>query len=173
MDTENRTTGLEQAVRLRREGRGEEARTMMLELLERQGESAMLLYELASTHDNLGLERAAVPYYERSLELGLGEPDRAEALLGLGSTYRVLGEYERAAEILRAAAAEYPERAELRVFQAMALHNLGRHAEAMNLLLTEIADHSSHEGVQSYHRAIRYYADKLDRVWDRDDPAED
>jgi len=157
---------LRAAVNLRREGQGEKAKLRMLELLEEFGESAELLYELASTHDNLGLERQAVPYYVRSLELGLGAPDRAEALLGLGSTYRALGEYEQAENVLRAAAAEYPEHRELRVFLAMALHNLGKHAEAMELLLKEIADHSSHIGVQSYQKAIAFYADRLDKVWD-------
>lgn len=163
---ESEAEQLQAAVRLRREGQGEEARLMMLERLSEFGESAKLLYELASTHDNLGLERQAVPYYVRSLELGLGEPDRAEALLGLGSTYRTLGEYEQAEKILRAAAAEYPQHRELHVFLAMALHNLGKHAEAMELLLKEIADHSSHIGVQSYQRAIAFYADRLDEVWD-------
>lgn len=156
---------LEAAIRLGKEGRGEEARTALLELLADSGESANLMYELASAHDRLGLEREAVPYYERSLELGLGEPDRPEALLGLGSTYRVLGEYEQAERVLREAVTEYPEHAELRVFLAMALHNRGGHAEAMKLLLEEIADHSAHEGVQSYQRAIRFYADRLDEVW--------
>ncbi len=157
---------LQAAVQLRREGQGEEARLRMLELLAEFGESAKLLYELASTHDNLGLEREAVPYYVRSLETGLGEPDRAEALLGLGSTYRTLGEYEQAEQVLRAAVAEYPEHRELHVFLAMALHNRGKHAEAMALLLKEIADHSSHIGVQSYQRAISFYADRLDEVWE-------
>lgn len=157
---------LAEAVRMRREGNAEDAKNVMLGLLEEYGESAKLLYELASTHDGLGLERQAAPYYERSLELGLTEPERAEALLGLGSTYRVLGEYEQSENLLRAAAAEYPEHRELRVFLAMALYNRGDHAEAMRLLLEEAADHSSHPGVQSYKRAIRFYADRLDEVWD-------
>ncbi|WP_037291062.1 tetratricopeptide repeat protein [Saccharibacillus sacchari] len=163
---ETQSERLHAAVQLRRDGRGEEARSRMLELLAEFGESAKLLYELASTHDNLGLERQAVPYYVRSLESGLREPDRAEALLGLGSTYRVLGEYEQAEKVLRAAIAEYPEHRELHVFLAMVLHNRGKHAEAMELLLKEIADHSSHIGVQSYQKAIAFYADRLNEVWD-------
>lgn len=154
------------ALALRCKGQGEQAKLRMLELLEQFGESAKLLYELASTHDSLGLERQAVPYYVRSLELGLGEPDRAEALLGLGSTYRALAEYEQAETVLRSAVAEYPEHRELHVFLAMTLHNLRKHAEAMELLLKEIADHSGHPGVQSYQRAIRFYADRLEQVWD-------
>ncbi|OWA34946.1 hypothetical protein B9G55_14485 [Saccharibacillus sp. O16] len=162
---DRREFSLEKAVQQSREGRHEEARIAMLELLEQHGESAKLMYELASIHDRLGLEREAVPYYERSLELGLGEPERPEALLGLGSTYRVLGEYDQAQRVLGNAVEAYPNHAELRVFLAMALHNQGRHAEAMKLLLDEIADHSAHEGVQSYQRAIRFYADRLDEVW--------
>lgn len=44
--------------------------------------------------------------------------------------------------------------------------NLKEYAVAMRLLLEEIAENSSNSGVQSYRKAIAFYADKLDQRWD-------
>ncbi|WP_341347265.1 hypothetical protein [Paenibacillus sp. FSL H3-0469] len=61
------THTIEAAVQLRSSGRAEQARTMLLELLSADDSNAGLLYQLAWTHDVLGLEREAVSYYEQSL----------------------------------------------------------------------------------------------------------
>ena len=74
------------------------------------------LFEEACAHDREGREAEAVPCYEEALRLGLGDPERARALLGLGSTYRNLGRHDDAVRVLEAAVAEYPGRAELRLF---------------------------------------------------------
>ncbi|QJC52460.1 tetratricopeptide repeat protein [Paenibacillus albicereus] len=161
----NREETIHAAARLRGEGRGEEALRLLKELADDAADDAELEYQLAWTHDSLGLEREAVPHYERALSLGLGPEDDAGARLGLGSTLRTLGRYAEARELLEASAQRYPERAEFRVFLAMALYNEGDAARAMELLLRELADSSSAAGVQEYARAIRFYADKLDQVW--------
>ena len=89
----------------------------------------------------LGLESEAVSYYERSLALGLPDAEqKAGAMLGLGSTYRTLGEYAESRAMLEQGALEFPQRAEFKAFLAMTLHNLGAHTEAMELLLTLLAD---------------------------------
>lgn len=61
---------LQAAVALRGAGQAEEARVLLLKLLDEEGANAELLYQLGWTHDVLGLEREAVPYYERSLAAG-------------------------------------------------------------------------------------------------------
>lgn len=157
---------LVEAVALRNEGKAEEARVMLLELYEQNSNDAELLYQLAWTHDVLGLEREAVPYYEKSLTLGLSSEQRVGALLGLGSTYRTLGEYENSKAILEQAIQEYPENKEFPVFLAMTLHNLGDHSLAMGMLLKLLAETSADEGIRSYSKAISYYSDKLEQVWD-------
>ncbi|MEK3661249.1 tetratricopeptide repeat protein [Paenibacillus sp. FSL F4-0236] len=139
---------------------------MLLELYEQNSNDAELLYQLAWTHDVLGLEREAVPYYEKSLTLGLSLEQRVGALLGLGSTYRTLGEYENSKAILEQAIQEYPENKEFPVFLAMTLHNLGDHRLAMGMLLKLLAETSADEGIRSYSKAISYYSDKLEQVWD-------
>ncbi|WP_434756576.1 tetratricopeptide repeat protein [Paenibacillus amylolyticus] len=123
-------------------------------------------YQLAWAHDSLGLEREAVPYYEKALQLELSAEDRAGAILGLGSTYRTLGQYEQARTWLLTGMSEFPEHREFEVFYAMVLYNLGEHAEAMRRLLVQLADTSGDQRITDYSRAIRYYADQLDRVWE-------
>jgi len=154
------------AVALRNEGKAEEARVTLLELYEQNGNDAELLYQLAWTHDVLGREREAVPFYEKSLALGLPSEQRVGALLGLGSTYRTLGEYENSKKILEQAVFEYPENKEFPVFLAMTMHNLGDHSLAMGMLLKLLAETSSDEGIRSYSKAISYYSDKLEQVWE-------
>ncbi|WP_310833275.1 tetratricopeptide repeat protein [Paenibacillus pedocola] len=153
------------AVALRSAGQAEEARIILLNLLIEDSENAELLYQLAWTHDVLGLEREAVPYYEQCLALGLPQDQRAGALLGLGSTYRTLGEYSRSREVLQQGAREYPERKEFPAFLAMALHNLGSHHEAMEILLKLLAETSADPGIKDYSKAISFYSDKLDQIW--------
>ena len=99
--------------------------------------TALQLFDEACAH---GREADAVPCYEEVLARGLGEPDRARAPLGLGSTYRNLGRHDDAIRVLEGAVAEYPDRAELRLFLALALRSGGREQEAFRLLGRLVVD---------------------------------
>ncbi|MGW7432389.1 tetratricopeptide repeat protein [Streptomyces sp. NPDC054861] len=159
---------LAEAVGLREAGEREEARTRLLALAAQHPGDAEVAYQTAWAHDVLGLEAEAVPFYERALDdtaaPRLGEEDRRGALLGLGSTYRVLGRYDRAVTTLRRATEEFPEDAALRTFLAMALFNTGRHEESTRLLLGVVAATSDDPYVRRYRRAIEYYAGNLDET---------
>jgi predicted Zn-dependent protease len=87
-------------------------------------------------------------------------------LLGLGSTYRALGEYALAEETLRQGVAEFPEDRAMQVFLAMALYKRGRHGEAMGLLLRNLAETSDDARIRRYERALLHYAPDLDSVWE-------
>ncbi|MFF8563486.1 tetratricopeptide repeat protein [Streptomyces albidoflavus] len=151
------------AVRLREEGRAEEARALLVRLGAEHPEDAEVAYQTAWAHDVLGLEAEAVPHYRRALDLpGLPEAGRRGALLGLGSTYRVLGRAEEAVATLGDGVREFPEDAALRTFLAMALYSAGRPKEALELALTVVADTGADPGVAAYERAIRHYAQDLD-----------
>jgi len=156
---------LADAIRLREAGEHETARMMLLALAATHPDDAQVQYQTAWVHDNLGLEREAVPFYERALALGLAREDHCGALLGLGSTFRTLGEYTRAEETLRGGMREFPDDRAFPVFLAMTLHNQGRHTSAMELLLRALAETSDDARIQRYRRAILFYADKLDQVW--------
>lgn len=153
---------LAQAVRLREEGKRDEARQLLIDLARRHPDDAEVAYQAAWVHDVLGLEAEAVPYYERALAReGLGAEERLGAHTGYGSTLRVLGRYDDALAAFGRGLAEFPGDPALRTFMAMALHNAGRSEEAVSTLLKVVAE-SDRAG--RYQRAIEYYADNLDET---------
>ncbi|KZE76793.1 hypothetical protein A9P44_07085 [Paenibacillus polymyxa] len=152
------------ASELRRTGQAKEARKLLLEALKQEPKDAELWYQTAWTHDVLGLEKDAVPFYEKSLGMALSAESRRGAILGLSSTYRVLGDYAKAKAWLDTGINEFPDYRPFRIFYAMVLYNLGEYGKAMQGLLMEIAETSSDVSTQEYSRAIQYYADKLDQV---------
>src|SRR5215469_11100786 len=123
---------LAEAIQLREVGRAQQdqaildqARALLLDLLAADPDEADITYQLAIVHDNLGLEREAIPYYLQTLNQGLSGSDmptrlmkRERAFLGLGSTYRGLGEYPQAEATLREGLGEFPESRALQVFLA-------------------------------------------------------
>lgn len=170
---------LAEAIRLREMGRAqqdqailEQARALLLDLLAADPGEADISYQLAIVHDNLGLEREAIPYYLQTLSQGLSGSDtathlmkRERAFLGLGSTYRGLGEYPQAEATLREGLGEFPESRALQVFLAMTLYNTKQYREAMELALTNLAETTADEALQYYRRGIVYYAQHLDETW--------
>lgn len=162
MNGHTRDELLAEAIRLRRQGNPEEARRRLLDLASEHPGDAEVAYRTAWVHDVLGLEAEAVPFYERSLTgSGLSEEDRRGALLGLGSTYRILGRYTKAVDTLRQGAAEFPDDGALQTFLAMALFNTDQHHEAMRILLKLLATTSEDPYVRQYRRAIETYAQDL------------
>nr|WP_199620775.1 tetratricopeptide repeat protein [Paenibacillus alkalitolerans] len=156
---------LQTAIELRESGKLEEARTLLQDLYTQEPDNPSVLYQCAWVHDAMGLEREAVPFYVKSLELGLTGEERQGALLGLGSTYRTLGMYEQSKRIFEEAIKEYPHRREFLVFYAMVLYNLNAYDKAMEILLKQLSETSADEGIQSYKRAIHFYSDRLDELW--------
>ncbi|MET7458541.1 tetratricopeptide repeat protein [Streptomyces sp. NPDC005574] len=164
-DDHEKNAALARAVQLREQGQAGQAREQLVELAERYPGDAEIAYQTAWAHDVLGLEREAVPFYERALGgAGLSREDRHGAFLGLGSTHRVLGSYGEAMQTLRHGLEEFSDDPSLRAFLAMALYNDGEGREAVRLLLKTLAATSSGRRVQDYRRAIEHYADDLDGV---------
>jgi tetratricopeptide (TPR) repeat protein len=118
-------------------------------------------YQIAWTHDANDQSSEAIPYYEKAIALGLAAEPLAGALLGFGSSLRVAGQFERSERVLREGLERFPDHNEFRAFLALTLHDLGRHAQALSIALTTLADTADDPGINAYHRAIRYYADKL------------
>jgi tetratricopeptide (TPR) repeat protein len=100
------------------------------------------------------------------LELGLLGEERQGALLGLGSTYRTLGMYEESKLVFEEAMKEFPDCREFQVFYSMVQYNLKEYGKAMEILLKQLSETSVDEGIQSYKKAILFYSDKLDQLWD-------
>jgi tetratricopeptide (TPR) repeat protein len=158
----------EQLAALRKAGQHESSRALAVSLAAAHPLDSELQYQVACIHDFLGLEQAAIPYYESALTNADGllsaESERG-AYLGLGSTQRVLGQYARAVETLARGSKKFPEAREMDVFLAMALHNAGDSKQAVETLLSLLATESSNPDIQLYSRAIKLYAENIDRVW--------
>jgi len=154
------------AIDLRKNGKPDEAISLLAELLAVDSANPQLNYQMAWCHDLLGKETEAVPFYLKGIAGGLDPEEAKGAYLGLGSTYRAIGEFAKSREVLRDGIARFPEERSLQVFLAMTLYNLGEHPEAMRLLMTSLAETSSDGSISRYKRAILFYADKLDQTWE-------
>ena len=153
---------LEHVSALRSEGRLDEALLLALNLFSTAPDEPRVSYQCAWTYDVMGDERNAAPLYERALALGLSGADRRGALLGLGSTYRNIGEHSKSAAILRQGISEYEDGREFQVFLAITLYDMGEYAEAMRLLLRNLAETTQNETLKQYERALQFFAGNLD-----------
>ncbi|MDP4097269.1 tetratricopeptide repeat protein [Paenibacillus sp. P96] len=157
---------LDKALQLRSEGELMAANQILVELVELHPQDALVNYQCAWSFDVLGREREAIPYYEKAVSLGLSGEDLEGALLGMGSTYRTLGDYEGSQRTFRKGMELFPDNRAMKVFYAMTLYNLQQHPQAMEILLQCIAESSNDSEIQKYKRAILFYSDQLDKVWE-------
>jgi RimJ/RimL family protein N-acetyltransferase len=158
---------IKKGVQLREEGDIQASIELFKLLIEEEPRNGSIHYQCAWSHDALGKEREAIPYYEKAMRLGLNELDLQGAYLGLGSTYRTLGEYENAKQVLLNGMERFPDHNALKLFYSMTLHNSDEHSEAMEILLNLLAETSADQTIQSYRKAIKFYAGQLDKVWEQ------
>lgn len=157
---------LDKAIRLREAGKFEESKEILLGLAKAHPDFPYIQYQCAWSLDLLGEESRAVAYYERAIGLGLAGNELEGALLGLGSTYRTLGAYQKSKEVFLKGIALFPENKAIQTFYAMTLFNLEEHETAMQLLLECLIETTRDEEIFKYKNAIRFYSDKLNEVWE-------
>ncbi len=157
-------TQLEKAIELRKEDKCEEALIIIGELLKTHPHDPDINYQMAWTFDRLGKESEAAPFYEAALSNGL-ITDRQGAYLGLGSTYRCLGEYKKSLRTLDKAILEFPEDRALKVFRALTNYNLGSSEASVQELLVQLIETTSDPSIKMYERALQFYSDKLNETW--------
>lgn len=116
-------------------------------------------FDEACAHDRAGREEEAIPCYEEALSLGLPDPVRRQALLGLGSSYRNVLRHADAIAVLEGAVAEFPDDPALQVFLALALWSGGREREAFASMGQVVLEHADLGG---YERAAGFYLRHLD-----------
>ncbi|QTD40219.1 M48 family metallopeptidase [Sporosarcina sp. Te-1] len=156
---------LQLAIELRKDKRLEESNRLLVELTRANPQNAYLNYQCAWSFDCLGEEAKAVSYYEKAIQGKLAAVDLENAYVGLGSTLRALGEYEKSKDIFHEALGRFPDHQALHIFYAMTLYNVNEYQTAMEILLKCIATTSSDQTIQNYKRAIHFYSDKLDETW--------
>jgi tetratricopeptide (TPR) repeat protein len=152
---------LDAIVGARHGGRTEHLLDLLRKLEARHPHVAEIQYQLAWTLETNEKPAEALPHYEKAVALGLSPNEHSNALIGLATTLRTLGNAARSAEVLRSGQLQFPDNREFEVFLALALHDLGQHAEALRLVLTMLADTTEDPGLTAYQRAIRHSAGRL------------
>ena len=159
-------TTLVEADNLRAKDRHEDARKLLVQLASEFPTNPVVQYKTACVYDFLGLEGEAIPFYNAAIENDLPQPDLRGAYLGLGSTYRTLGKYAESKKTLLEGLIHFPDANEIKVFLAMTLYNLGENHESISSLLKVILDTTSDEKIKDYERAVQFYANDLNKIWD-------
>jgi len=156
---------VDRAIAFRNEGKYKESNEILVKLVRAFPEDPFIHYQCAWSFDVLGEESQAVPFYEIAIQLGLSGKELEEALLGLGSSYRALGDYAKSKDVFLKGMELFPNNRALQVFYSMTLYNLKEHHQAMELLLTCLADTTTDQEILNYKKAIHFYSNKLDTSW--------
>ncbi|MDQ0974556.1 tetratricopeptide (TPR) repeat protein [Neobacillus niacini] len=153
------------AIELRHVGKAVESNESLLKVVQEFPTDPYVNYQCAWSFDLLGKETEAIPFYEKSIDMGLSGKDLEGAILGLGSSYRTIGEYAKSKNVFQKGLDLFPSNRALKVFYSMTLYNLKEHNTAMEILLTSLIETTSDEDILHYKRAIQFYSDKLDKTW--------
>ncbi|QVY62547.1 tetratricopeptide repeat protein [Cytobacillus gottheilii] len=156
----------EKAIQLRKRGNLEESNELLIQLVSQFPNNASINYHCAWSYDLLGEEPRAVSFYENAIRLGLASEELEGAIVKLGSTYRTLGEYQKSEKAFEKGIGLFPNNKAIQVFYAITLYNLSQHDQAMVLLLKVLIHTTNDEEILGYKKAIEFYADKLDEVWE-------
>ncbi|MDG5471288.1 tetratricopeptide repeat protein [Jeotgalibacillus sp. ET6] len=156
---------LNRAIDLRKNRNFKESNKLLIKLVQDFPDAASINYQCAWSFDLLGEESKAVPFYENAINLGLSSKELNGALLGLGSTYRSLGEYEKSKNTFLKGIELFPDNKAIQTFYAMTLYNLNEHSSAMELLLNCLTDTTRDDEILGYKNAIDFYSNKLDEIW--------
>lgn len=154
---------IDKIIALRKESSFEKTMACLQNLLKTHPNDPMIYYHIAWTHDALGKETDAAPAYEKAIALGLSGENLEGALLGLGSTYRCLGDYQNSKRVFAQAMQTFPNNGAFKVFNALTEYNLHNHSEAMYLLIMELVKSSNDPSIQKYAHVLEFYSDKLDQ----------
>ncbi|WP_432452556.1 MULTISPECIES: tetratricopeptide repeat protein [unclassified Agarivorans] len=158
-------TVINRAIALRKDGLYQESRSLLESLLKDRTFAAKAHLQIAWSYDNQGKEQAAIRHYKLALLGPLSASECFDCLFGLASTYRSLGAYAEALLYFEQVMNEYPESIEAQPFYAMCLYNVGRHKEAISLLLELLVSTTNSGSIQEYQAAILLYAKDLDKIW--------
>ncbi|MGW9438085.1 tetratricopeptide repeat protein [Streptomyces sp. NPDC055607] len=150
------------AARLRDKGGPDQALLYLLDLSVQYPDDPETAYQTALTHDVLGLEAEAVPFYEDSLDRpGLSTESRRNAFMALGNAYRALGRYEDVLRTLRKATDEFRNDVSLHTLLGIAVLDLRHHHEAALVILDLLPAKGGDAHVHRYRRAVEQYAREL------------
>lgn len=109
---------------------------------ERPGDP-VALFELAGAHDATNSTTTAIDLYREALDTGLPQPLARQAVIQLASSLRISGSPAEAVTLIEQELADRSDDLDdpARAFLALALHDTGRDADAVALLVETLAPH--------------------------------
>ncbi|UYP01224.1 tetratricopeptide repeat protein [Oceanotoga sp. DSM 15011] len=163
----NKENFIKKITNLRKENKTMEAIDELKNILNKSEyvNDAELNYQLAWCYDSIEKESEAVQFYETAIKNGLNKNDLWEAYLGLGSTYRTIGEYSKSKLIFEEGIKKFPENKALKVFYAMTLYNLKEYKKSTELLLKLISNNSNDKNIMAFKEAIEYYSEDIEKIF--------
>ncbi|GEM_PF-528696 len=156
---------LKVALALKDEGKSPEALSILQKLAKDNPQAGLVHYHLGVILEELSRKDESLVAYEKAISGDISGTTRRQVYAGLSFSYRSRGLYQRALDSAEKALIEFPESGELEVCRAMALYNLGRHAEAFPLLLQLVASRTDDGNIRLYQNAFLFYANQLDKIW--------
>jgi tetratricopeptide (TPR) repeat protein len=162
----DKTETIERAKSLRREDRLEDSQDLLFELLDAIPDDPDVLFEVGGSFDVMGLEPEAIPYYRQAIDNGLDGEALTECLICLGSSQRLVGDFEEAVETLEEAVQRFPDSESAKAFLALAYYSNDQYEEAVSLLLDLLVRTTKNEEVLAYGDTLDYFKDNLDELWE-------
>lgn len=154
---------LYEVLKLRKEGKLEESLLKMKKIYNNNPGNPEYNYQLAWCNDVFGNEKEAIPLYKKAIDLGI-KSDIENVYLGLGSSYRAIGEYEKALEIFNKAEELFPDNSAIKVFKSITLYNCGNFDLAVSNLIKILLENTNNCDIKSYEKALLYYSEHLDET---------
>lgn len=113
--------------------------------------------------DRDGYAVQAIENYKKAIALGLSGEDLLSAHVCLGSSYRAIGEYEKAKYILLEGLYHFPDSTALKTFLSLVQYNREQAKDAVEGLLKLLLDTTRDKAILEYKAALAQYAKNLDR----------
>ncbi len=114
----------------------------------------MVCLHSALALDRRGREAQAIPLYQRALRLGLKGLALRDAFVCLASSLRDVGKSRAALAQLLRAQSRFPNDKVVRLFLALAYHDLGQKTKALKLLAMAYLDDAKDRDLKSYRSAL-------------------
>ncbi len=156
---------IQKARELRDDDQLEESLELLLPLLDKYEDDAVLLFEVGGAYDVLGMAPEAIPYYEQAIVNGLDGPELEECYVCLGTSHRVIGDFTESIEILEEAMGRFPESNTAKAFLALSYYGNKQYAKSVRSLMEIILETTVDEELQSYADSLEYFKDNLDEIW--------
>jgi tetratricopeptide (TPR) repeat protein len=162
----NKKETIERAKELRHEDNLEESQELLFELLQEYPDDPEVLFEVGGSFDVMGLEPEAIPYYRQAIDNGLTSEALTECLICLGSSQRLVGDYQDAVDTLEEASNEFPQSKGVKAFMALAYYSNGQFEESIRTLLDILVRTTSDDELRAYSDTLDYFKDNLDELWE-------